>query len=107
MSMESAKKFLEDVQNDKSLQTKLDNGTKAATNEEKIEVLAAAAKSLGYDFTAAELQEASIDVAQVSNHELEGVVTGNCVAFASGKCVCFGDGGHCKCFGDGCTAVFT
>ncbi|MDE5854597.1 MAG: Nif11-like leader peptide family natural product precursor [Ruminococcus sp.] len=107
MSMENAKKFLKDVQNDKSLQTKLDNGTKTATIEEKLEALTTAAKSLKYDFTVAELREASIDDAQVSNDEFENVIGGNCVAFASGKCICFGDGGHCTCFGNGCTAVFT
>ena len=107
MSMENAKKFLKDVQNDKSLQTKLDNRTKTTIIEEKLEALTTAAKSLEYYFTVAELREASIDDAQVSNDEFDNVVGGNCVAFASGKCTCFGDGSHCTCFGDGCAAVFT
>lgn len=104
MALESAKKFLADAAADKTLETKID---KEAAGD-KMEAIAAAAKELGYDFTASELKEAAMGDGELSLDELENVAGGGrCKAFASGDCTCFGDGGHCTCFGNNCKGLFT
>lgn len=109
MALESAKKFLADAAADKSLENKIDNGNKVASQDEKLAAVVSAAKAEGYDFTVDELKEAALSVAEISADELKNVAASNgrCVAFASGDCTCFGDGGHCTCFGSGCKAVLT
>jgi predicted ribosomally synthesized peptide with nif11-like leader len=104
MALESAKKFIADAAEDKSLEAKIDKETAG----DKLEGIAAAAKELGYDFTAAELKEAAIGESELSLDELENVAGGGrCKAFASGSCTAFGDGGNCTCFGNNCKGLFT
>jgi predicted ribosomally synthesized peptide with nif11-like leader len=104
MALESAKKFLADAAEDKSLEAKLDKETAG----DKIEGIVAAAKELGYDFTASELKEAAMGDSELSLDELENVAGGGrCTAFGSSKCTCFGSGGGCTCFGSNCKSLFT
>ena len=81
MAAQSAKKFAEALKTDKALAEKY-AALAGATEEEKFANVAAAAKADGYDFTAAELKDAMLDGAELSDDEIANVAGGFfCIKF--------------------------
>jgi predicted ribosomally synthesized peptide with nif11-like leader len=121
MSLESAKKFVQDVTENKELAAKFSKEMKGEWEDKLI----ADAKAEGYDFTAEELRDAILENQEIDVSELENVAGGyecralgsgnECQAFAAGECKAFGSGnecqafaaGECKAFGSGdqCKAI--
>ena len=112
MSLESAKKFVQDVTENKELAAKFSKEMKGEWEDKLI----ADAKAEGYDFTAEELRDAILENQEIDVSELENVAGGyecralgsgnECQAFAAGECKAFGSGDQCKAIaaGDQCKA---
>lgn len=109
MSLESAKKFVQDVTENKELAGKFSKEMKGEWEDKLI----AEAKAEGYDFTAEELRDAVLESQEIDLSELENVAgglledckafgsSGQCQAFAEGECKAFGSGNECRAFAEG------
>ena len=75
MSIESAKKFYKEIQNNDALKAKLE----AVTKEERPQIL----KDAGYDFTKEEVKEVAASNTELSADDLENVTGGKTVDWVS------------------------